>query len=112
MTPSSSVYTATRDLFFNNLTFSGGAILETGGFIICINGTLSGTGTIRRNGNNGGNSPAAGTGGGAGASKGATYYCQTAAGGAGGPGGAMPMPAPDVTNARYINPGTNNAAEM
>jgi len=38
----------------------------------------------------------------------AALGCPAAGGSAaGGPGGPMPMPAPDVTNARYINPGTN-----
>ena len=41
MTPSSSVYTATRDLYFYNLTLSGGVRLNPGGYRIFVQNILT-----------------------------------------------------------------------
>ncbi len=63
LSKSGSTYTALRDLFLTDLTFSGGAILDMAGFKLHVNGTASGTGTVRNNGSNGenGNTPGSGT---------------------------------------------------
>lgn len=47
MAPSSSVYTATRDLFFYNLTISGGVRLNPGGYRIFVQNILTlGNGSV------------------------------------------------------------------
>jgi len=46
--------TLTSDMFYNNLDINGN-ILNTAGYRVFVNGTLSGTGTIRNNGVDGGN---------------------------------------------------------
>lgn len=43
--------TLTRDMYYNNLTVND--VLTTGNYRIFVNGTLTGTGTIQSNGNNG-----------------------------------------------------------
>lgn len=55
VTIASGTTTLTSDMYYNNLTISSGAILETAGYRIFVKGTLTNAGTIRRNGNNGGN---------------------------------------------------------
>ena len=62
LSKSGSTYTALRDLFLTDLTFSGGAILDMAGFQLYVNGTASGTGTVRNNGQNGENGHNTGTG--------------------------------------------------
>jgi len=47
----SSPTTLTSDKYYNNLTVND--ILSTGGYRVFVKGTLSGTGTIQNNGNNG-----------------------------------------------------------
>jgi hypothetical protein len=54
--------TLTRDMFYNNLAVNSPGVLDPAGYKVFVLGTLSGNGTIRRNGANGGN--AAGTTGG------------------------------------------------
>ncbi|NTW32880.1 MAG: hypothetical protein HGB12_09680 [Bacteroidetes bacterium] len=67
--------TLTRDMYYNNLVVTG--TLITGNWRIFVKNTLSGTGTIKQNGNNGGNGVTPSDPGGT---------CST--GGAGGSGGA------------------------
>lgn len=96
MAPSGSAYTLTRDIFATDLTISTGVTINTGGYKIYVNGTLTrnGTGKICNNGGAGGNGTVgsgttAGTGGSAGsAAPGITVPAGTVGvgGGAGGAG--------------------------
>lgn len=45
--------TLTRDMYYNNLEIPSGQILDPAGYRVFVKGTISGTGTIRRNGNTG-----------------------------------------------------------
>jgi hypothetical protein len=90
-----TTYTATRDLFFQNLTINGGIILNTGSFGIFINGTLSGSGKIQRNGGNG-------TSGAAGAAAGANVYGASGAGGTAAGGSSSTAPREFVAGAAAV----------
>jgi hypothetical protein len=67
--------TLASNKYYNNLTINSGKVLNTGGYVIFVKGTLTVNGILMRNGNNGGNggnggnatSSAAGAGGTAGA---------------------------------------------
>jgi hypothetical protein len=45
--------TLTRDMYYNNLAIPTGTILDPAGYRVFVKGTISGIGTIRRNGNAG-----------------------------------------------------------
>ena len=45
--------TLTRDMYYNNLVIPTGTILDPAGYRVFVKGTISGIGTIRRNGNAG-----------------------------------------------------------
>lgn len=49
----SGTVTLTRDMYYNNLEIPSGQILDPNGYRIFVKGTISGVGTIRRNGNDG-----------------------------------------------------------
>jgi hypothetical protein len=55
ISPSSSVYTLTRDLFLASPIINSGVTIITNGYRILCQGTLTNNGTIQWNGNNGGN---------------------------------------------------------
>jgi hypothetical protein len=80
MTPSSGVYTMTRDMFFNQLTVQTGAVLNTGGYrVFCKTScTVDSGGSINRNGAN-----AVGTSGGASNTVGGSIGPGAAGGGGG-----------------------------
>ena len=52
--------TLTRDMYYNNLVIPTATILDPAGYRFFVKGTMSGTGTIRRNGNAGGNATTTG----------------------------------------------------
>lgn len=84
MAPSSSKYTAVRNLYFTDLVINSGVTLDMGGFILYVNGTLSGAGHVSANGNNA-----------TGASKGAFRTAKILPGSAGGgDGGSAAYGAP------------------
>ena len=60
--PVGNVYTLTRDIFLQSSTIDGGVSINTNGFRIFCNGTLTNNGTIQSNGNSGSNDGTAGTG--------------------------------------------------
>jgi hypothetical protein len=88
-TLSGSVNTATRDLFFVDLTVASGAVLNMAGFRLYVRGTLTLNGTIHNNGTTGsvlgGGAAPSGTlkGGGAGGMGGGSGGTGTVSGGAG-----------------------------
>lgn len=113
--------TLARDMFYNNLTINSPGVLDPNGYRVYVRGTLSGNGTIRRNGNNGtnGGDGLAGGGGGAGGAAAVTLNqgslnAEVAAGagglggnttaGAGGGGGTSPNPS--YSNVNGANGGT------
>lgn len=83
MAPSSSVYTAVRDLYLAAGTINNGVTLKMAGFVLYVQGTLTNNGTIHNNGANGAN-PAGGAAGAAG-----TLGAAGTGGGAGGTAGGI-----------------------
>lgn len=81
--------TLTRDMYYNNLTISAGAVLITASFRIFVAGTLDITaapaGSIIRNGSNG-STATTGTGGGAGSGNSLGSLASSGSGGGGGAG--------------------------
>jgi hypothetical protein len=55
MAPSSSIYTLTRDFYFDTVTVNNGVTIETSGYRIFAKTLLSNAGTIKRTPNNGTN---------------------------------------------------------
>ena len=100
------VYTLTRNIYLTNLTISSGKTINPANFIIYVNGTASGTGTLQTNGGNGGNggngvgSSSGGTGG-TGGGAALVGFFTSPAGGAGGLGGS---------NGSAGAPGTNGTS--
>lgn len=102
LSKSGSVYTMTRDIYCTNLTINSGSTLEPAGFRIFVNGTFSGAGTVRYNGNNG-NANSGQTAGAGGTALSTTGFFKNLAGGAGSNGGvsggnASAAPSPTSTN--------------
>ena len=93
MSRSGSIYTLTRDVYFDSLTINSGVTVKPDGYRIFVKNTFTVSGTIERNGGNGTNgsngitSPF-GPAGGAGASQTDGYLIGGASGGAGGAAGA------------------------
>lgn len=52
--------TLTRDMYYNNLVIPTATILDPAGYRFFVKGTMSGTGTIRRDGSDGGNATTTG----------------------------------------------------
>jgi hypothetical protein len=108
-----STYTMVRDYYFRNLTIASGVILDPNGWQVDVAGAISGTGSIRRDGNSGVNSTQ-------GSAPGGSTVPAGSAGAAGATGGAA---APTATTAAPLwcghstatngtggtagNPGTN-----
>lgn len=86
---SANVYTLSRDIYLTDLTGSTGVSINTNGYQIYINGTLTQNGTFKifSNGGNGGNASGV-TGGAAGTGITGTTVPSTVGGAAGGNGGA------------------------
>lgn len=55
VTINSGTTTLVRDMYYENLTITSPGVLNPNGYRVFVRGTLSGNGTIRRNGNNGSN---------------------------------------------------------
>jgi hypothetical protein len=106
--------TLTRDMFYNNLVIPSGQTLNPNGYRFFVKGTISGTGSITINGNNGGaggnNIGDGGPGGAGGAALNQGTINFASAGGAGGDGGngvATPSAAgtsknPSLTNVNWV----------
>lgn len=100
LSPSSSIYTLTRDVYFTDLTISTGVTIKANGYQIFVSGTLTinGTGTIQ---NNGGDGSAGVTGSGS----------SGGAGGGGGtlaPGGTLPAGIAGIAGGTGGNANANN----
>lgn len=54
LSPSSSTYTLTRNIYTSSMTVNSGVSIKTGNYAIFCTGTLTVNGTIRNNGTNGG----------------------------------------------------------
>lgn len=83
---SAGTTTLQRDMYYTNLTLSGTAVLNTNGYKIYVNGTLSmsGSSSIVDNGANGGNASGTTAGAGAAQNTGVTVGSGTAGGNGGG----------------------------
>lgn len=110
LSKSGSVYTMTRDVYFDDLTINSGSTLVQDGFIRYVNGTQSGSGTIKWGGPNVGGNASTSTAGTA-ATAGGTGRIRNLAGGVGGTGIGSGAGNPGAAGlAATASPGVNGAA--
>jgi hypothetical protein len=116
MVPSGNIYTATRDLYFDNLTINTGITLKPSGYRIFVRGTLTVNGKIDGDGdagNNGNNGPGGWTvnPGGAGVTMPDGYLKGSVLTGSGGNGGLGDHGSGGIDGSPGLN-GTNTANSL